>query len=276
LPEARACAEPAVRLLALRLTLTFLAGGAWGSRDRDWVPILLRHLEAIGANPAEDARLRGRQGALAALALSVLRSSVPRFPETVESHRLDRAGHQLASLLDALDDAALTEFCGPLTETFGGVADPDAVLELALDTAVDDPIEDAISALGDFGSGIAAHRHGNILVIPDGGAEPAIVAFLALRMVGTTERSVVQAGQAPDAVVLAWMKPKLYMMRPMTNGQWRAHLYRLPGSFGPETYSGIEELPNSTIIFPKSPGWPEVVDALAEVGLDVAELPPVR
>lgn len=275
LPDLSACDEPMVRLLALRLTLTYLAGSAWRSRDRSWVPILLRHLEAIASTPVDDAQIRGHQGALAALVMSILRSTVPRFPVTVDSSHIDRVGRQLAPLLGELDDDALTEYCRPLHERLRTVADPTYVLELVLDMLVEDPISDAIDALANFESGIPAYRYGDILVIPKEKANPTAQAFLALRMLGATDTAIIQVGKQLDAVVLAWARPTIYVMRPMTNGQWRAHVYRLPGSFGPETYSRIEELPSSEIVLPNSVGWPAIIEHLDRLGIDATSLPPV-
>lgn len=275
LPAAPACADATVRLLALRMTLTFLAGGAWQRGDRAWIGVVLQHLQRIAAEPADAEQLRNRQGSLAAVSLSILRSQVPRLPETVELRQIDRVSHQLEPLLNLLDVDSVVVFCEDLQGTLGSSAEPDRVLEVAIKEISSDRLDLAISGLADFGSGIRAEGRDGVLLLPDEVEDPVELGFIAMRLLGEGELGVVQVGLGNGAVIVAWIRPQLVILRPMTTGQWRAHVYALPRSFGPETFSSTEDLPSSRICLPRTSEWQRVRELVALAGVDAENLPVV-
>ncbi|GGV20364.1 hypothetical protein GCM10010293_16070 [Streptomyces griseoflavus] len=225
---------PVERMLVVRLTLWFVAAGAWSPTYTGWVPLLSRAVRAMGERVPE--RVESQVGSLAAVALAVLRSHAPRYEITPETLAFNEASQAVGHLLPAVDSAYVTEYTVLLDTAFGPSVDQAAVLDVASDVVQDDPLADAVWSLTEKGRDV--HRHGQLLLHITGRfSNPALVALEAVGaaedapLVGAWANSGSDSSGGAWALVV-WRRPDLIVVdarRPIP--LWRH--YRLIGLVGP-------------------------------------------
>ncbi|MEU5698983.1 hypothetical protein [Streptomyces aurantiacus] len=226
---------PVERMLVVRLTLWFVAAGAWPPTHTGWIPLLSRAVRALGEHVPE--RVEPQVGSLAAVALAVLRSHAPRYEIAPETLAFNEASQAVGHLLPAVDSAYVTEYTALLDAAFGPAVDQAAVLDVASDVVQDDPLADAIWSLTEKRRDV--HRHGQLLLHVTGRfSNPALVALEAVGaaedapLVGAWADSGSDSGGGAWALVV-WRRPDLIVVdarRPTP--LWRHH--RLTGLVGPK------------------------------------------
>lgn len=259
--------DPVLRLLALRLTLAFLAGGAWPPGDDGWVEVLLAHVDGITAHPSDAPDIRRRQGALAALSLSVCRTEVPKVPETVLSSRISRSTIRANALMNDLDARDLEAYCADLGERLGFRAQLDGVIDFALTAVAATPFSNAVQALAGLDDPIEAIDHAPVLVLPSDVAGSRVQrALLPLKLLRGAGDVAVQIGSDRDAHLVVWATPLLIHISENPRGPV-AHVHRFHSDSGPADRQSVSELPKSETVMGPSVDWAEVDEALARVGL---------
>jgi len=266
--------DPTIQLGALRVTLTYVAGGAWPDHDRGWVKVILRHVNSIRSAVVASPELRSRQAALVTAALTWARSEVPLVPSSLESGEIRRAADHCHDLFAELDGPALREYCTELSEHADSSVWEDRAIDYALRSGAGDQYDRAIEGLANAFGGIAAERRSNVLLLPKSVADPIPVALTVFGVLDDEQPYVVQVGLGESAAVLVWSRPSLVYLRPMKSGAWRANVYRVPSGFGPSSYANHDDLPKSSLIMPGTAQWDEVAAVLSEIGLDPTQLPP--
>lgn len=259
--------EPILRLLALRLTLAFLAGGAWPPGDDSWVEVLLAHVDRLAAEPSDEPQIRRRQGALAALSLSVCRAEVPRVPETVLSSRISRSTARASGLIDSLDPDDLEAYCSDLGERLGFRAQPDGVIDFALAAVGSTPFSTAVQSLAALDEPVEAIDQAPVLVLPEPFTGNHLQrALLPLKLLGDAGDVAIQIGTAPDAHVVVWAEPVMVHLRYNPRGPV-ADVYRFHSGSGPAGRQGTSDLPRSARVMGPNANWTDVDAALERVGL---------
>ena len=147
----------AERLLAIQVVLCVVGQGLWDSDDQGWYSLLAEAVRGLadGDLPAE---AEPAAGSLAAIGLSVLRASAPRYWQTRETRDYTEASSAVGHLLLAADPDRITEYASWLGTGFGSAALPAVVLDVVAEVIDPDPIADVISGLAEIGRD--AHAHG--------------------------------------------------------------------------------------------------------------------
>ena len=137
--------------------LCVVGQGLWDGDDQGWYPLLAGAVRGLsdGDLPAE---AEPAAGSLAAVALSILRASAPRYWQTRETHDYLETSGAVGHLLLAADPDRVAEYASWLGTAFGSAALPAVVLDVVTEVIDPDPIADAISGLAEIGRD--AHAHG--------------------------------------------------------------------------------------------------------------------
>ena len=266
--------DPTIQLGALRVTLTYVVGGAWPDHDRGWVKVILRHVNSIRSAAVDSPELRSRQAALVTAALTWARSEVPLVPSSPESSEIRRAADKCHDLFADLDGPALREYCTELSGHADSSVWEDRAIDYALRAGAGDQFDRAIEGLSNAFGGIVAERRGNVLLLPKSVDDPIPVFLTVFAVLDDEQPYVVQVGLDESAAVLVWSRPSLVYLRLMKTGAWRANVYRVPNGFGPSSYANRDDLPKSSLAMPGTTQWGEVAAVLSECGLDPTQLPP--
>lgn len=259
--------EPTVRLLVVRMTLSYLAGGAWPSLDNTWIDLLLNHVEAIVDDPSDQPPLRRRQAAMATLGLSVARSRVSPIPPSLLSLKVDRLSHRLKPMVNDLDQDDVDAYCRDIGERLGFSAQPDGVLTLALDLVDEDPLQDAVRKLAESGDAILARTVGQVLVLP--GVERATARYLAYTCLVVLDGAgdvAVQIGAGELAETWVWRAPHLVRIFVNPKGPV-ANMWRFKAGSTPRDAGSPDGYPTSEHVMGASADWTVVDEALAAVSL---------
>lgn len=222
-----------VRMLVVRLVLWTVAAGAWAPAQKDWVPLLSHAVRSLGDGDLPE-RIEPQVGSLAAVALAVLRAQAPRYQVTSETIEFIAAAKGAGHLLPAADDTYVTEYTAFLDTVFGAAVSRETVLDIASDVVQDDPLADAVLALGEKGRDV--HQHGQSLLHVLGRfSNPALIALEAVGAAEDTDLVGGWAGSAsgkgPWALVI-WRRPDLVVVDARPALSWRHH--RLTGLVGPK------------------------------------------
>ena len=147
----------AERLLAIQAVLCVVGHGLWDGDDQGWYPLLAAAVRGLGDSdlPAE---AEPAAGSLAAVALSVLRASAPRYWQTRETRDYVETSSAVGHLLLVADAGRIAEYVSWLGPGFGSAALPAVVLDVVTEVIDPDPMADVISGLAEIGRD--AHAHG--------------------------------------------------------------------------------------------------------------------
>jgi hypothetical protein len=165
----------AERLLAIQAVLCVVGQGLWDGDDQGWYSPLAEAVRGLGDGdlPAE---AEAAAGSLAAVALSILRASAPRYWQTRETRDYVETSSAVGHLLLAADPDLIAEYVSWLGTAFGSAALPDVVLDTVAEVIDPDPIADVISGLAEIGHD--AHAHGPRLLHLNGRFGNPVLAAL--------------------------------------------------------------------------------------------------
>lgn len=259
--------EPTLRLLAVRMTLSYIAGGAWPSLDKTWIDLLLDHAQALVDNPSDQAPIRRRQAAMATLSLNVARSRVSPIPPSLLSLKVDRISRCLKPMVNDLDQGDVDAYCRDIGERLGFNAQPDGVLTFALDLVDSDPLQDAVRKLAESSDGISAHATGRVLVLPP--VERATARYLAyacLVILDVAGDVAVQIGAGEPAETWVWHAPHLVRIFVNPKGPV-ASVWRFNAGSSPRNAGSPDGYPTSEYVMGSSADWAVVDEALAAISL---------
>jgi len=204
-------ADPVEVLLALRLTLLLVAGGAWTAGDNSWGDLVLdgvANLAISGAGPDyEDSA-----GSLAALALSVVQSSLSHIERSVTDIRFDRTVDRVAYLLVAAMPERIDAYAKGLHRAFVAHSDPDIVLELRDRLVNDNPIADAVAHLAE--RGIDAVARGQVIILTKPVPEPLLPAWAALAVAERADLVAIHSSGTKGWATVLWHAPDLIVIQP--------------------------------------------------------------
>ena len=201
----------AERLLAIQAVLCVVGHGWWEGDDQAWYSQLPEAVRGLsdGDLPAE---AEAAAGSLAAVALSVLRASAPRYWQTRETRDYAVAVSAVGHLLLAADPDRIAEYVSWLGTAFGSAALPAVVLDVVAEVIDPDPVADVISGLAEIGRD--AHAHGPKLLHLTGKFGNPVLAALEgvgavqdMDFVGVWATSV----SGPWALII-WRNPDLVIV----------------------------------------------------------------
>ncbi len=199
------------QLLAVHAMLCVVSQGFWDSDDLSWFAPLAEAVRGLG-QARQPAEAEPATGSLAAVALSILRVSAPRYWPTRETHEYLRTASAVGHLLLAAEPARIEEYASWLGTAFGYAAQPEAVLAVAAEVIEPDPIADGIRALAEIGREAHAHDPG-LLHITGKFGNPVLAAIEGLGAVQDMDFTGVWAASdtGPWALVI-WRKPDMVII----------------------------------------------------------------
>jgi hypothetical protein len=201
----------AERLLAIQAVLCVVGQGLWDGDDQAWYSLLAEAVRGLsdGDLPAE---AEAAAGSLAAVALSVLRASAPRYWQTRETRDYAEASSAVGHLLLAADPDRIAEYVSWLGTAFGSAALPAVVLDVVAEVIDPDPVADVISGLAEIGRD--AHAHGpKLLHLTGKFGNPVLAALEGVGAVQDMDLVGVWATSAtgPWALII-WRKPDMVIV----------------------------------------------------------------
>ena len=201
----------AERLLAIQAVLCVVGQGLWDGDDQAWYPVLAGAVRGLSDDdlPAE---AEAAAGSLAAVGLSVLRASAPRYWQTRETRDYDETSGAVGHLLLAADPDRIAEYVSWLGTAFGSATLPAVVLDVVAEVIDPDPIADVISGLAEIGRD--AHAHGPKLLHLSGKfGNPVLAALEGVGAVQDMDFVGVWATSTtgPWALVI-WRKPDMVIV----------------------------------------------------------------
>jgi hypothetical protein len=257
----------AERLLAIQSVLCVVAQGAWDDDDQGWYLLLAGALRGLsdGDLPVE---AETAAGSLAAVALSILRASTPRYWQTRETHDYLETSRAVSYLLLAADEERVTEYVSWLGTAFGSAALPAVVLDVATEVMEPDPLADAISGLAEIGR--EAHAHGpNLLHLTGKFGNPVLAALEGVGAIQDMGFSGVWATSTtgPWALII-WRSPDMVIV----DGRSAVPLWqhrRLSPLQRPKSLAGGKDLSSAPLVphGPQNRPFPEAAALLHLLGL---------
>jgi hypothetical protein len=199
------------RLLAIQAVLCVAGRGWWDGDDQGWYPLLADAVRGLGDSdlPAE---AEAAAGSLAAVALSILRASAPRYWQTRESRHYAETSSAVGHLLLAADPDRIAEYVSWLGTAFGSAALPAVVLDVVAEVIDPDPIADVISGLAEIGRDAHAHgpkllhltgKFGNpVLAALEGVGAVQDMDFVGVWATSTTGPWALIVWRSPDMVIV--------------------------------------------------------------------------
>ncbi len=203
--------DPHERLLALRLALVLVAGGAWDRSDHSWADLILDGVANLNSDVSE-AGYEDAAGSLAALGLSTVRSVLGDGERTLTHTRFDRTVTRVGHLLVGATMERVATYAEGLDGWFPHASEPEHVLDLCDRLVNDDPIADAVVALAE--RGIAATATGRVIDLPRAVPEPLLPAWTALTYAERAPIVVIRANGSKGWATLLWRSPDLLVIQP--------------------------------------------------------------
>jgi hypothetical protein len=257
----------AERLLAILAVLCVVSQGAWDDDDQGWYLLLAGALRGLsdGDLPVE---AETAAGSLAAVALSVLRASTPRYWQTRETHDYLETSRAVSYLLLAADEDRIAEYVSWLGTAFGSATLPAVVLDVAAEVMEPEPLADAISGLAEIGR--EAHAHGpNLLHLTGKFGNPVLAALEGVGAIQDMDFSGVWATSTtgPWALII-WRNPDMVIV----DGRSAVPLWqhrRLTPLQRPKALAGGKDLSSAPLVShgPQNRPFPEAAALLHLLGL---------
>ena len=257
----------AERLLAIQAVLCVAAQGAWDDDDQGWYLLLTEALRGLsdGDLPVE---AEAAAGSLAAVALSILRASTPRYWQTRETHDYLETSRAVAYLLLAADEDRVAEYVSWLGAAFGSAALPAVVLDVATEVMEPDPLADAISGLAEIGR--EAHAHGpNLLHLTGKFGNPVLAALEGVGAIQDMEFVGVWAtSTAGPWALIIWRNPDMVIVDARSAAPLWQHR-RLTSLQRPKALAGGKDLSSAPLVphGPQNRPFPEASALLHLLGL---------
>ena len=257
----------AERLLAIQAVLCVAGRGMWDDDDQGWYRLLAGALRGLAESdlPVE---AEAAAGSLAAVALSVLRASTPRYWQTRETHDYRETSTAVGHLLLAADEDRIAEYARWLGSAFGSAALPAVVLDVVTEVIDPDPMADAISGLAEIGR--HAHAHGPRLLHLAGEFGNPVLA--ALDGVGSVQDMDFVGAWATSATgpwaLIIWRDPDMVIV----DGRSAVPLWqhrRLTPLQRPKALAGGKNLSSAPLVShgPQNRPFPEAAALLHLLGL---------
>jgi hypothetical protein len=263
----------AERLLAIQAVLCVAGHGLWDGDDQGWYPLVAEAVRSLGDSdlPAE---AEAAAGSLAAVALSILRASAPRYWQTRETRDYAETSSAVGHLLLAADQDRIAEYVSWLGTGFGSAALPAVVLDVATEVIDPDPVADVISGLAEIGRD--AHAHGpNLLHLTGKFGNPVLAALEGVGAVQDMEFVGVWASSTtgPWALII-WRDPDMVII----DGRSAAPLWqhrRLSPLQKPKALAAGKNLSSAPLVShgPQNRAFPEAAALLHLLGLSAPEPP---
>jgi hypothetical protein len=257
----------AERLLAIQALLCVIAQGAWDDDDHGWYLLLAGTLRALsdGDLPVE---AEPAAGSLAAVALSILRASTPRYWQTRETHDYLETSRAVAYLMLAADEDRVAEYVSWLGTAFGSAALPAVVLDVAAEVIEPEPLADAISGLAEIGR--EAHAHApNLLHLTGKFGNPVLAALEGVGAIQDMEFAGVWATSTtgPWALII-WRSPDMVIVDARSAAPLWQHR-RLTPLQRPKAMAGGKDLSSAPLVphGPQNRPFPEASALLHLLGL---------
>jgi hypothetical protein len=263
----------AERLLAIQSVLCVVAQGAWDDDDQGWYLLLAGALRGLsdGDLPVE---AEAAAGSLAAVALSILRASTPRYWQTRETHDYLETSRAVSYLLLAADEDRVAEYVSWLGTAFGSAALPAVVLDVAAEVMEPDPLADAISGLAEIGR--EAHAHGpNLLHLTGKFGNPVLAALEGVGAIQDMDFSGVWATSTTGPwALIVWRSPDMVIV----DGRSAVPLWqhrRLSPLQRPKSLAGGKDLSGAPLVphGPQNRPFPEAAALLHLLGLSAPNPP---
>jgi hypothetical protein len=263
----------AERLLAIQAVLCVAGQGRWDGDDARWYPLLAQALRGLGDTdlPAE---AEAAAGSLAAVALSILRASAPRYWQTHETRHYAETSGAVGHLLLAADPDLIAEYVSWLGTAFGSAALPAVVLDVVAEVIDPDPMADVLSGLAEIGRD--AHAHGSKLLHLTGKFGNPVLA--ALEGVGAVQDmdfvGVWATSTTGPWALLIWRSPDMVII----DGRSAVPLWqhrRLSPLQRPKALAAGKNLSSAPLVShgPQNRAFPEASALLHLLGLSSPEPP---
>lgn len=257
----------AERLLAIQAVLCVVGQGLWDADDQGWYTLLAEAVRGLSDDdlPAE---AEAAAGSLAAVVLSILRASAPRYWQTRETRDYAETSSAVGHLLLAADPERIAEYASWLGAAFGSAALPAVVLDVVAEVIDPDPIADVISGLAEIGRD--AHAHGPRLLHLSGRFGNPVLA--ALEGVGAVQDmdfvGVWATSTAGPWALIIWRSPDLLIV----DGRSAAPLWqhrRLSPLQRPKSLAAGKNLSSAALVShgPQNRAFPEAGALLHLLGL---------
>lgn len=257
----------AERLLAIQAVLCVVGQGLWGDDDQGWYPVLAEAVRGLSEDdlPAE---AEAAAGSLAAVALSILRASAPRYWQTRETRDYAATSSAVGHLLLAADPDRVAEYASWLGTGFGSAALPAVVIDMVAEVIDPDPIADVISGLAEIGRD--AHAHGPKLLHLSGKFGNPVLA--ALDGVGAVQDmdfvGVWATSSAGPWALIIWRNPDMVIV----DGRFAVPLWqhrRLTPLQRPKALAAGKNLSSAPLVShgPQNRAFPEAGALLHLLGL---------
>jgi hypothetical protein len=263
----------AERLLAIQAVLCVVGQGLWDGDDQGWYPLLAEAVRGLGDGdlPAE---AEAAAGSLAAVGLSILRASAPRYWQTRDTRDYAETSSAVGHLVLAADPDRIAEYVSWLGTAFGSAALPAVVLDVVAEVIDPDPIADVISGLAEIGRD--AHAHGPRLLHLTGKFGNPVLA--ALDGVGAVQDmdfvGVWATSTAGPWALIIWRSPDMIIV----DGRSAVPLWqhrRLSPLQRPKTLAGGKNLSSAPLVphGPQNRAFPEAGALLHLLGLSAPNPP---
>lgn len=263
----------AERLLAIQAVLCVAGQGWWDGDDQGWYPLLAEALRGL-CDTDLPAEAETAAGSLAAVALSILRASAPRYWQTRETRHYAETSSAVGHLLLAADPDRIAEYVSWLGTAFGSAALPAVVLDVVADVIDPDPMADVISGLAEIGRD--AHAHGpKLLHLAGKFGNPVLAALEGVGAVQDLDFVGVWASSTtgPWALII-WRSPDMVII----DGRSAAPLWqhrRLSPLQRPKALAAGKNLSSAPLVShgPQNRAFPEAGALLHLLGLSSPEPP---
>lgn len=263
----------AQRLLAIEAVLCVVARGAWDDDDHGWYLLLAGMLRALSESdlPVE---AEAAAGSLAAVTLSILRASTPRYWQTRETRDYLETSKAVAYLMLAAEEDRVAEYVRWLGTAFGSAALPAVVLDVAAEVIEPEPLADAISGLAEIGR--EAHAHGpNLLHLTGKFGNPVLAALEGVGAIQDMEfvGAWASSSTGPWALIV-WRDPDMVIVDARSAVPLWQHR-RLTPLQRPKALAGGKDLSSAPLVphGPQNRPFPEAVALLHLLGLSAPNPP---
>jgi hypothetical protein len=224
-------ASPVEVLLALRLTLLLVAGGAWPPDDKTWAGLVLDGVAGLGTTGTGD-QYEEAAGSLAALALCVVQSSLSPADRTLTTVRFGRVSDEVGHLLVAATPDRVEAYAEGLERAFVAHSHPLVVLDLRDRLVNANPVADAVAELAE--RGITATAEGPVIVLAKPVPDPLLPAMAALAAADGAPLVAVHSPGTKGWATVVWQPPDLIVVRPgVKPGTVSCRHYRYPRGSSP-------------------------------------------
>jgi hypothetical protein len=265
----------AARLALLALVLCGAEAGLWdGPQGPDgWASVCAKATAFLVSGDLPE-RLTAPAASWTALAVYLMQEHRPAGGRAAEAAAYEEARAAAAGLLPGASAALVADLAVPFTNGSGFPVDPDAVIHLTGLVAQEDPLADAIDALGRARPEWSVHKHGDrMLHVQAAGRGTFLHAAEALeRVPGDSDVAVWATGSTPVWAIAVRFEGALIHVESDVRGQLLWRHYRLGPLATPTALARNPELAARSRVNhgPLKDPFPEAIRALLATGVDLS------